>query len=230
MQKSLQSKKLYVQSTVPQSGGFGSSAALATALSRYFYGNNKNTWKHAHQFEMYYHGKSSGIDTGLANGNPFCVYSFQFLSGHTLPQKRKIHTPSLYLLIMGVRRKYSTRQAIANISWHNTKTKKLLHKLSVFSQHAISLISQKASGEGFGTLATKAHQTLRELGVYDQRIDKLLTAGLQEGAVGGKLSGSGGTCYLICLQKEVALHIKNILQSILSKFQGIGPWIIHIGK
>ena len=43
-----------------------------------------------------------------------------------------------------------------------------------------------------GTLADRAMETLRRLGLSTPGLDRLLAAGCAEGALGGKLSGAGG--------------------------------------
>jgi mevalonate kinase len=77
--------RITVRSDLPISSGFGSSAALCTAIARWARpgGASDATWQLAHRVEAFFHGTPSGVDTGLTTLGG--VRAFHFGTGPSGP-------------------------------------------------------------------------------------------------------------------------------------------------
>ncbi|MBD3418935.1 MAG: mevalonate kinase [Chitinivibrionales bacterium] len=202
-----------ISAAMPLSRGFGSSAAYCVALAECFGGrkgedlaSNLDTWKTAHHAEHVYHGKPSGIDTGLALGKG--VYQFSG-SREDLPSYKKIVPESFYILGGSIPRTSSTRDLIGMVRLHLDQnpdsTRKALEQLGQLSIAATRALEQRSScaSTRLGTFANQAQDLLERIGVSTPEMNALLNAGREAGALGGKLSGAGGGGAFVFFVKDV---------------------------
>jgi len=193
-----------IASTIPLGLGFGSSAALCTAVTKAVvaaqYGNNRipapsTLWAWAHAAERLFHGTPSGIDTGLALYRG--LYSFRPRPPQ-LPGISRLDGFPLYLVVGAVPRAVSAKKLIGaareKMLTGERATSRRLKRLGDIADQAIPILkrgdAQRAAD--VGALAVQAHEVLAELDLSTPHLDALLTSGLSAGALGGKLSGAGG--------------------------------------
>jgi mevalonate kinase len=200
--------EIRVASTVPRGLGFGSSAALCVAFARALAGDGgepERIWSVAHRAERFFHGRPSGIDTGLSLlGGLRCFGP----SRQALPETRLLRGAPLHLVVGAVPR--------------------LVEELGAIASRAIELMEARgpddeaALGE-LGALLGAAHVALGRLGLGDPAIDLLIRAGMELGAVGGKQSGSGsgGAFFLLFRSREAASSAALALAD-LSRARGVG--------
>lgn len=199
---------LRISSSIPSGAGFGSSGALCAALARVFYpsATAEEHWETAHDGEAVFHGRPSGIDTGLALEKGLLAFwprpprlpRCQFLSGFPMT-----------LVVGAVRRQTGARALIedlgARLRSGDPTAKGLLTQLGVLAEKAIGLLDTSSSDFLIGQigrsvshiqtlafLASKAQENLRALGLSTKELDEVLELGMRQGALGGKLSGAGG--------------------------------------
>jgi len=229
--------RLTIHSDVPRGMGFGSSAALCVALvkavvtvlanrflpeawARELLRELGRLWALANKAERLFHGKPSGIDTGLALFGKMQGFSFSG-TGDDLPQHTEMKTCPLTLIVGGVPRDGSTKAHVQAISERYRKkdqeTKSAIAHLGALSAEAIQCFHQAGSGsndqrelaEKIGNLADQAETSFRQLGLGNGLVDDLLSCGRQAGATGGKMSGAGGggAFYLVSPDEERAARI-----------------------
>ncbi len=195
---------------VPRYGGFGSSAALCTAMACAALridedGYNRDVHRLANVLEQYFHGTPSGIDTGMACDRFPAVWTP--LSGD-IPVRSTLRLPKLHFLYGAFQRTGNTARTVGSIrsqmKERKTSTVKAISDLGDISREFIG-ISEKPEpdtalfAEQTGVLAIQAQKTLAGLGLSLPDLDILLNIGLAHGSTGGKLSGggSGGAFWLI---------------------------------
>lgn len=216
---------LRIESEIPSGAGLGSSAALCTALVRAASSilklSPENTplsdWKAAHAFETLFHGKPSGIDTGICIHETLCA----FRPGSTpLPECTRLDPISLPLIVGALPRKSSTSALIAKLKSTletGPAAYKTLEALGQISAEAIQVISQKNRDyiPALAEKANRAHESLKALELSTSEIDRILDYGMQCGALGGKLSGAGdgGAYYLLAGSPEEASRIVHELHA-----------------
>jgi mevalonate kinase len=210
--------------TLPLSSGFGSSAALCTGVARRMLASRgaaedpTAVWHLAHELERFFHGTPSGIDTGLTSLGG--TRSFHFDPAHPakLPETQRVTLPDMVLVIGAVPRATTTRDLVAGVRERRDTAPAaydgILRRLGELSTAAADAVGTDLSG--FATLATEAHRLLTELGVSTELLDKLLMAGRDAGAIGGKLSGAGGGAfYCICPDIDVAETVRRAIKKSL---------------
>ncbi|MCG8481336.1 MAG: mevalonate kinase [Spirochaetales bacterium] len=210
-----------VHSDLPIESGFGSSAALCTAIARWSIEEGatsgrrgphsvvKETWALAHRLEHFFHGTPSGIDTGLSSLAGVQAFHFDRGPGR-LPSPRRLDVPLPSMVVGSTPRERSTRELVASVRGllesSERRVRPLLDRLGTLCGEAIAVLStgrlqspvQDADAEApdvsatIAGLADRAHSTLRALGVSTPHTDMLLDVGRTNGALGGKLSGAGG--------------------------------------
>lgn len=196
-----------ISSDLPIAAGFGSSAALCAALARLLLAEGarpEDVWIVAHRLESFFHGTASGIDTGLSVLGGSRV--FWFGPDRELPEADPLTLPRATIVYGALPRRRSTRELVAavrrRLETDPVGTRDVLDRLGGIARE----VATGASGDAhqLGALATAAHELLRELHVSSQSMDRLISAGLAAGALGGKLSGAGGggAYFFVCDNPE----------------------------
>ncbi|MFW5826949.1 MAG: mevalonate kinase [Alkalispirochaeta sp.] len=131
-----------ITSDVPISSGFGSSAALCTALAQWSIdaetggrgearlcehaGSHERqvphtgtcrgeVWRRAHELERFFHGTPSGIDTGLAALGGVQAFRFHHAAGGSLPTATALSDTLPPMVVGSVPRNRSTRELVAMV-------------------------------------------------------------------------------------------------------------------
>lgn len=206
-----------VKSNIPAERGMGSSAAVATALVRALFNlfDEKLTDTLLNQFvsisETIAHGNPSGLDAKVVRSEQ----SVYFVRN----QETEFFTVDLpgFLVIGDTGDHGETGAAVravgelvSNPLSEGKKWVKELGKLTKQARHFIERKELKPLGE----ILDQAHQNLQQLKVSNEKLDRLVYAAKETGALGAKLTGGGrGGCMIALADtEELAAHISEKLE------------------
>lgn len=194
-------------SGIPRTGGFGSSAALCVAVSRVAL--NRPTREYdvevhglASRLEKLFHGKPSGIDTGMASDNGVSSW-FRSLQGP--PRRRAVYIPRWYIIYGAILRDRSTADSILQLDHRADKTP--LEELGKIAANFLDIIAEGSQDENFASAASglvnHAQEVLASLNLSNSTLDRIFELAKKHGADGGKLSGGGGGgAFFICARSR----------------------------
>ena len=243
----------HVHSELPVESGFGSSAALCTAIARWALEQSEwkeiprskaeAAWSLAHRLEHFFHGTPSGIDTGLSALAGVRAFHFDRGPGK-LPSSHGVSGPIPPLVVGSIPRERSTRELVASVRGRLESSPKrvrpLLDRLGALCEEALTRLSVDTHPDRgpsaanradiaseVASLADQAQVALRSLGVSTSKTDALLDLGRASGALGGKLSGAGGggAFYLVCATVE---HATTVLERIRERLPAGGVAFTHV--
>ncbi len=209
--------KITIRSAIPIASGLGSGAAVSAALGRGIAGLYGETIANAtlnalvYEVEKLHHGTPSGIDnTTVVFEQP--VYFQRGQPIHTIKPSRRL---DFLLADSGV--SALTRESVTAVRQllreEPARTNTLLDQIASAVASAQACL---AAGKllQLGELMTANHGHLRGLGVSSPRLDALVSAALQAGALGAKLSGGGRGGNIIALvEPSTRLAVERTLQS-----------------
>ncbi len=254
-EKALPPGLLRVETELPLSSGFGSSAALCTALARLILDQQSPTepsdrhsvpgcsagrtrpdpyrvWLLAHRLERFFHGTPSGIDTGISALGGAQAFFFDRdrelpRTGRprsdslqsSLPRARPYALPPLHLVVGSVPRETDTKALVAGVRRRHAEfPEETEHLLQSLGEIALSVIEGPApTASDLGTAAGRAQEQLCRLGVSSPLLDRVLHTGIENGAIGGKLSGAGGggAFFLVCDSADVSSTVEDAVRKLL---------------
>lgn len=219
-----------IKTNIPKGAGFGSSAALCTALSKAVLGllkkhtDQKAFWKLANNAEKIFHGTPSGVDTGLAFMNGLFRFSGR---KNSLPNIKKVVCPSFVLVVGALRRTENTKSLVSRIRKHVQKkhmfTKQTLKSLGAKTDQFIFASRQRKTHllflDTFGALAEAAQTELGQLSLSTKDLEEVFLTAACAGSLGEKLSGAGGggAYYCVCRNQQTAKKIKHKINTHLKK-------------
>lgn len=208
--------EITIRSAIAIASGLGSGAAVSAALGRAIAAMCGATISNAalnalvYEVEKLHHGTPSGIDnTTVVFEQP--VY---FQRGQPIKAIRPTRRLDFLLADSGV--PALTRESVAAVRQLLREEPDRANNL--LDQIASVAISARACLESvnrmrLGELMTANHGHLRELSVSSPKLDTLVTAAMQAGALGAKLSGGGRGGNIIALvEPATTLAVKKALQ------------------
>ncbi|MCY4147019.1 MAG: mevalonate kinase [Chloroflexi bacterium] len=209
--------EIKIRSAIPIASGLGSGAAVSAALGRGIAALCRATLANdalnvlVYEVEKLHHGRPSGIDNAtVVYEQPVCFQRGQ-------PRRAVKPTRRLDFLLADSGVPALTRESVAAV--HQLLRKEPARANSLFDRIADGVVAAQArlaSGDErrLGELMTANHEHLRELGVSSPLLDALVSAALQAGASGAKLSGGGRGGHIIALvEPATASAVKKALQS-----------------
>lgn len=193
-----------LRSEVPVGRGLGSSAALAGAVIEAVADLHEVVLSADEHYELiqhcegFAHGRASGIDARTVTHRAGLLW---FHAGNVRPLA-VAHDADVVLTVVDTGVLASTHHAVELVRERMTelgddRTAMLLDRARAL---AVSAVDHLAGGRGaaLGAAMTENHVILRELGVSSGPIEDIVTAALDVGAWGAKLSGGGlGGCVLV---------------------------------
>jgi mevalonate kinase len=217
---------LTIKSTVPRSGGLGSSAALVVAVSRAFnqYLNLNLTDSQindiAFEAEKYFHQNPSGVDNTVATYGGLLFYRRNLEGGKNLMERLAFKKPvEVVLAESSIKLETKdTAEIIAGV--RKRKEENATEYNKIFAQ-ASQLIEEarKAVVEynlfRVGELMNQNHTLLQKIEVSCPELDNMCKLALEAGAIGAKLTGTGRGGNIIALtpgrelQDETAEALEN---------------------
>lgn len=218
---------LRLNSTIPLQSGFGSGAAVSTALARALslaLGKplsleNLNTL--VYEVEKLHHGTPSGID------NTVIVYEKPvfFIRGQSLESFSIAHPFELLVARLGYATPtHITVGDVARLHQNNpTIIQPIFEQIGEIARQARVAI-ESGNLTPLGILMNQNHALLRELTVSDEQLDRLCQAALKAGADGAKLSGGGRGGNLIVLANKNRAAIQEALYQ-AGAVEVISTWV-----
>jgi len=209
--------KINIHSTIPVASGLGSGAAVTVALTRALSSfiqypmsdDDVNTF--TFEIEKLHHGTPSGIDnTVVTYAKP--VY---FIKGQPI---ETFTTAKPFTIVIGnTGTPAPTKESVADVRklWEadHQKWNNVFDRIGSIAKQARDAIE---SGEysTLGNLMNQNHVLLQDLTVSSAELDTLVSAAVQAGALGAKMSGGGRGGNMIALvEKERAPHVSEALRS-----------------
>jgi mevalonate kinase len=185
--------------------------------------DNETLNRLVYETEKLYHGNPSGIDnTTIVFNRP--VY---FVRGQA-PVPLQLTKP-LVLVVADSGVQGSTREAVADVRAFRDNnpvaTEPMFERIGVIVNQARAAL-EKGDYPALGPLMVENHGLLRSLTVSGPQLDTLVTAALDAGAFGAKLSGGGRGGNVIALTEP------DTAAQIAASFRGAGAvktWITVIG-
>ncbi len=199
--------RVRVSSSIPIGFGLGSSAALSVALlgalsqaaRRMLTTGELND--HAYALEQLVHGAPSGVDnTVITHRCPVWLIKER-------PLERLETGGGLRLVAASSGVPGSTREEIARVRRFKDQDRPRFEELCrqarvIAEQGRQAILAQEA--ETLGALMDQNHQLLCEVGVSTDDLDRLVTRVRQAGALGAKLTGSGGGGFMVAVTSPAA--------------------------
>ena len=139
----------------------------------------------------------SGVDVALATYGGLAIYR----RGHQLRQLER-PTPSYRLLAADSGRRPAAREMVAFVrgQWERERS-----RIEATFDAIASLVDQalaafeRDEATHVGRLMTANHRLLVDLGLSNERLERMVATALREGALGAKLTGAGGGGCMIAL-------------------------------
>jgi len=187
--------RVEIRSTIPIGRGMGSGAAVAVALVRSVCGalgrhlDADQVAELALEAERSFHGTPSGVDnTVVARDEP--IY---YVKGK--PVRSIVVGPSVFRFVVADTGLASpTREVVEQVRAGRERDRarfdSFFWELGSMASVAREVI-RSGSPEELGLCMNRAHEALRALGVSCPELDRLVSAALESGAAGAKLSGGG---------------------------------------
>jgi mevalonate kinase len=185
---------IQINSTIPVASGLGSGAAVSVALIRALASfaqrplSDAQVNALAYETEKIHHGTPSGIDnTVITYAKP--VY---FIKGQPIQTFSVARPFTLVIADTGI--SAPTKESVGDVRklWEADKTRwaAVFDKVGAIVQQARDAIE---TGEiaNLGPLMNANHALLQEMTVSDPKLDRLVRAAKESGALGAKLSGGG---------------------------------------
>lgn len=191
--------EITIESDIPVASGFGSGAAISTAVARAMALYCDKTFSPAeisalvYETEKMYHGTPSGID------NTVIAYeqAIRFVR-KTLPNENEIAPFEIArpftLAIANTGIASPTKITVGDVrrGWQDNPARfeKMFDEVAAIVEHAQTALA-RGENDALGELIMRNQRVLGAMGVSSREIEILIAAGLRAGARGGKLSGGG---------------------------------------
>ncbi|MBD3185524.1 mevalonate kinase [Candidatus Bathyarchaeota archaeon] len=211
--------KMRLESSIPESAGLGSSAAICACLVKAIFTHHGITidrgqfLHYSKEAEKFFHENSSGIDTTASiNGG-----TFMYNQGKIVDVLSEPIEMNGSLLIVNSRVPRDTGEMVARVEESLAKAPELTRDAFKGIEETVGAIWKEMKGgsiniDRLGSLFLKNHQHLRDLKVSTPILESIIKLGIQEGATGGKITGAGGGgCVLLLSPRENINNIREIL-------------------
>ena len=204
--------KLNIISRIPISMGLGSSASFAVAIIRAIISlydlplTNDRVNAIAFECEKISHGNPSGIDNTVATyGRPIL-----FRKNTKIENLENNNLKSLPILIAISKQSSRTVDVVKEVSLRYEKDVGLYS--NIFKQlgriSKDSLIALRENNlEKIGAMMNVSHGLLNAIGISNNELEKMVYLARSKGALGAKITGSGGggSIIILCPEKEQAI-------------------------
>jgi mevalonate kinase len=190
------------ESTLPFGKGMGSSAALSIALIRAYHSEISKKFTGQEelqlglQMERHFHGSPSGIDHSTSSMGTGIL----FRKGPPA-DIQPLTLPPLQLLIIDSGSKGSTKRMVDLVRKNQNQNSTTLDEIGQCTQDIVHALCQNEL-HTLGELFNHNHCLLRDLGISTPQLEDLRDRALEHGALGVKISGSGGGGILLALIED----------------------------
>lgn len=215
-----------IDSGLPIERGLGSSAAIGAAITRAFFDyfdkplTEEDLLKHVNMSETVTHGKASGLDARTVISD----YPTKFSKGQAAEHFSFQSDGFIVIADSGIKGK--TKQTVGDVKKmydeHPTEIGEKLAKLGDCTKDTVASLqtnNMKKLGETF----TTANGLLTELNLSVPKVDQMIQAANNAGALGSKITGGGrGGCILSLARNLVSAQM---IQKALLKNGAEQTWI-----
>jgi mevalonate kinase len=226
--------QIHLKSELAVGVGLGSSAAscvmLAGILRSIITGtSNKEISSHDRKWvfenalkgEQMIHNKSSGVDCYVSTFGG--LVHFAGLTGTT--RTTSTENRSLPLFLINTRKSHETSELVSHVRRFSRNRSKYFTELtkdaSVICSSGIRAIA-KGSLEEIGRLMTDNHKLLKEIGVSNKEIEKIIGICFRCGSLGAKITGAGGGgCILVLARPETIPAISAALEGLNLSWEAV---------
>jgi len=218
-------------SDLPLGRGLGSSAAVACAIVRGLYRYFGKVASHdalmalVNISEVFAHGTPSGLDAEAVASE----HAIWFRKGEK-PLPIPVAAP-MTLVVADSGLKGDTFEAVKSVKTRLQSAPERMHqsfsKLGVLAEEARRALSDGAIAP-LGRIFNEAQDELANIGVSHEKLDHLIKAAREAGALGAKLTGSGKGGCLFALARDV-LEAKKIRAALLEA-GACDAWLFTIRK
>lgn len=216
--KRLPACTIKITSTIPIAGGLGSGAAITVALIRAlsaFLGqsiSDEQVCESTFEVEKYFHGSPSGIDnTVITYERPVYYQKGEPIEFIEIPK-------SLWFVIGDTGISSPTSMTVSDVrkAW-NSKTAYYENVFDQIGEITVQAKNKVKSGyfTDLGSLMEANHICLQRIGVSSKELDILVTAAIEAGAIGAKMSGGGRGGNMIALVH--ANQVSQVAQSLIDR-------------
>ena len=205
-----------INSRIPLAMGLGASAsiavALSSALSNYFElsKNSKEINKIAFECEKINHILPSGIDNTVASFGKAVFYN----KNEPINVLSKKYSKSLPIIIAMSNSPSKTSDLVTSVAKARSKNKemyeKIFEQMGDISQQGFDAIKKKDFNQ-LGDLMNIYQGLLNSIGVSTPELESMIDIARSSGALGAKLTGSGGGGSIIALCPD---HQKEVINSL----------------
>lgn len=231
LNQSVNGLHINISSKIPPERGMGSSAAVATAMTRALYSLFERELAvtqlltYVDVSEKIAHGNPSGLDARVTSSNSPIYFK---RGSHFKPLDLNLEG---YLIAADTGFKGQTRQAVEDVARqmqdNPESTKNAIQAIGQLSKRAKTAVETNQI-EQLGSLLTEAHLYLKQLQVSSIQLDQLVDTALASNALGAKLTGGGRGGCMIALAKT-----KKQAEEIASDLRKNGAaqtWIHALGE
>lgn len=212
--------KIYIKSELPIGVGLGSSAASCVMLAgilRWIIRRNHEheeisstdrKWicENALYGEQMIHNKSSGVDCYVSTYGGLVHFA-----GFT--ETTSIKSQPLPFFLINTRRSHETSELVSHVRRFSKNRPKHFEELTSDAT-AICSNGVKAMANGsleeIGRLMTENHKLLREIGVSNKEIEKIIGICSRYGSLGAKITGAGGGGSVLVLARPETMPAINV--------------------
>ena len=203
---------LTIHSDIPIASGLGSGAALSVAVIRAFSGYYHRSFtidevnNIAYEIEKIYHGSPSGIDNTTVAYEQAVIFS---KSSGFQPLEADLERVPFLIVDTSIRSR--TIDVVSDVKKNIDRNMVYIKEIGELVRQAKKALCDGNNAE-IGTLMNENQKLLCQIDVSCPELDHLITLGLDNGALGGKLTGAGrgGNFILLARDEDHAEHLKNM--------------------
>ena len=206
--------KVSIETGLPLGRGMGSSAALSIALIRALATWEGRRSQFAEEFEKglqletFFHGNPSGLDHTVSSLGKTLLYQ----KATPRPKCTELPACDLSLVIVDSSTAGNTAQMVQNVQADYEQNKVFIEKMGACTLQIRDEISKpEINLQKLGALFSENQGLLQEIGVSTPTIDRIIEHAVKLGALGAKLSGSGGGGIVMCL----SLNPENLIEEMI---------------
>ncbi|EOH92063.1 mevalonate kinase [Enterococcus villorum] len=222
--------QLTINSTIPAERGMGSSAAVATAITRAFYDylnqplSREQLLTNVQVSEKIAHGNPSGIDAAATSS----LEPIYFVKGH--PFDYFSLNIDAFLIVADTGIKGQTRAAVKDVDHlfekNQQKVGQKIQQLGYLTRQSKKAIIEN-NPHSLAQAMNEAQQTLSALTISNDLLDELIETAKNNGALGAKLTGGGrGGCMIALAQTKT---IAQAVSDALLQAGAAATWIQGLG-
>ncbi len=195
-----------IKSEIPKGRGLGSSAAVATAITRGIFQYFQQPLSEEQLFDLvaiseaHAHGNPSGIDmVAVSREEPLLFCKPMRVASLTAPS-------AFYIIVADTGQAGATKKAVDHVRALRMQRLTVIDRI-IKQIEELVIRANEAIQEGnpslLGELLLKNHEKLQELEVSNPMLDHLVEVAIRCGALGAKLTGGGMGGCILALAKDI---------------------------